>query len=158
MERIEFQLNIYRSALDELSGPEQEMLVTAREKARTAYAPYSKFGVGAAILFDDGSIISANNQENAAYPSGLCAERVALFMAGSNYPGKKIKKILIVVDAAFKEKDRIYAPCGGCRQVMSEYEHKQDEAFEVLFEGPEGFITRALSVKDLLPFTFELKP
>lgn len=157
MEKVEFHLNIYRSNENELNSTEKSLFQLAREKARTAYAPYSGFGVGAALLLEDGMLLSANNQENAAYPSGLCAERVALFMSGSNYPDKKIKKIAIAIHSTLKENERVYAPCGACRQVISEYEHRQNDSIEILFEGPNGYITRALSIKDLLPFTFELK-
>lgn len=158
MERLELRLNLYRSAESELSSMDQELLVKAREMARQAYAPYSGFGVGAALLLADGTILGANNQENAAYPSGLCAERVGLFMAGSQYPGVAVCKLVIAIHSVHKDPRRVYAPCGGCRQVISEYEHKQQSPIQVLFEGPEGFMTIAQGINDLLPFTFELNP
>jgi cytidine deaminase len=157
MERLDVRLNLFRSSETELSGMDQELLVRARRMAATAYAPYSGFGVGAAVLLDDGQILTGNNQENAAYPSGLCAERVVLFHAGANFPGRKIRKLMIAIHSGKKEPQRVYAPCGGCRQVISEYETKQQEPIEILFEGPEGYITIAPGISDLLPFTFELK-
>jgi len=158
MERLEYKLNLYRTAETELESLEQELLIRAREMASHAYAPYSNFGVGATLLLDDGTILTGNNQENAAYPSGLCAERVVLFLCGSNYPGRKVRKLMVAVRSGRKDAERVYAPCGACRQVISEYEIRQQEPIEIFFEGPEGYITIAKSISDLLPFTFELKP
>lgn len=125
-------------------------------KARSrAYAPYSKFSVGCAILLEDGSIIQGNNQENAAYPSGLCAERVAIFAAGANHPGKKILKLAIAaspMDDSFKKP---VPPCGACRQSIAEYENNQSDPIELLFMGADGPVLRAHSMGDLLPLIFD---
>ena len=121
---------------------------------KKAYAPYSKFRVGAAILLDNGAIIGGSNQENAAYPSGLCAERVAIFYAGAQHPEAKILKIAISATSDnFASKTPI-PPCGACRQSISEYEQRQQTPIEIYFMGQEGAVYRADSIADLLPFSF----
>lgn len=137
---------------------ETKMLVNkAKEAAEKAYAPYSNFLVGAALLLEDGTIIVGNNQENAAYPSGLCAERTALFYFGSLNSGKKIKKIAVT---ARKRNDKNFiavTPCGACRQVMSEFENIQIDNIEVLMQSDNDNWLLCHSVSDLLPFTFSSK-
>lgn len=119
-----------------------------------AYAPYSNFKVGAVVLFDDGTLTEGNNQENAAYPSGLCAERVALFSAHSIYPEKHIKALFIAAQGDIEAPENPTAPCGACRQVMLEYEVFQEEPFEVLLIHPSGKIYKFHSAGDLLPLAF----
>lgn len=129
-----------------------ELAIEARNKA---YSPYSKFNVGAAILLDNGKIVTGSNQENAAYPSGLCAERVAIFQAGALYPDAKIETIAIT---ATSQKHKVKAPippCGSCRQAIAEYETKQEEAIEIYFMGEEGDIMKSESLADLLPLSFK---
>lgn len=125
--------------------------IDARENA---YAPYSNFQVGAAVLMENDEVVIGNNQENASYPSGLCAERVAVFQAGAKYPGVKI--ICIAISAASKNYlvDRAVAPCGNCRQSISEYEVKQDAPIELLLMGKTGEVLRCDSVADILPLSF----
>jgi cytidine deaminase len=125
-------------------------------KARgNAYAPYSKFHVGAALLLDNGEIVLGNNQENAAYPSGMCAERVAVWQAGSLFPGVKIKKLAISASSTITKVDKPIGPCGACRQTLSEYEINQKEPFPVIFMGEVGEIVKTPSLLSLLPFSFD---
>ncbi len=132
-------------------------MVQAEEIRKKAYAPYSKFRVGAAILLDNNKIIVGSNQENAAFPSGLCAERVALFQAGSIYPEAKILKIAI----SAKSDERITTipipPCGACRQSIAEYEIKQNNPIEIYFMGETGVIYKSESLKNMLPLLFDKK-
>jgi len=126
----------------------------AIEARGNAYAPYSNFQVGAAVLLENGVIVLGNNQENAAYPSGLCAERVAIFYAGANYPGVAIKAVAISANAALQPLEKPAAPCGNCRQSMAEYEQKQQSPMAVFFMGASGSVILCESVLHLLPFAF----
>ena len=138
----------------ELTKEIQSLMSKAVEARKKAYAPYSKFRVGAAMLLDNGEIVLGSNQENAAYPSGLCAERVAIFYAGANFPDSKILKIAVSATSDnFVSKTPI-PPCGGCRQSLSEYEQKQNEPIEIYFMGEEGEVYKSDSIADLLPFSF----
>ncbi|MDB4047651.1 cytidine deaminase [uncultured Polaribacter sp.] len=135
---------------------EDQMLMNKAIKARgNAYAPYSKFHVGAALLLDNGEIVLGNNQENAAYPSGMCAERVAVWQAGSLFPGVKIKKLAISASSTITKVDKPIGPCGACRQTLSEYEINQKEPFPVIFMGEVGEIVKTPSLLSLLPFSFD---
>ncbi len=134
--------------------PEQDAILyqKAREAAESAYAPYSNFQVGAALLLDDGTIFAANNQENIAYPSGLCAERVALFAVFSRFPDAKIHTIAIVA----KHHDAWVAvsPCGACRQVMSECEKRSGQKMRILFTSQNDSVLLFHGIESLLPFAF----
>jgi len=150
---INFEFEEYHSLTD-LPDDERELLEKARLASANAYAPYSLFHVGAALLFDDGTTMIGNNQENVAYPSGLCAERVAFFAAGAQFPGKKIKKVAVI---AFSENFRVeepVAPCGACRQAMSEYEIKQEEPIRLLMAGMGGKVYAVDGITHLLPLVF----
>jgi cytidine deaminase len=126
----------------------------AKDATNHAYAPYSKFLVGAAVLLEDGNIVTGTNQENAAYPSGMCAERVALYSAISQYPDAKISKIAVVAKKK-GGKDLLPATsCGPCRQVMLEFEERQHKPFEILMLNQEHKWVKAPSAKSLLPFCF----
>ena len=143
------------SDMGELDQLDQELVLRARKATETAYAPYSGFRVGTAVLLEGNTIVSGSNQENASYPEGLCAERVALFSAASQYPGKRI---LTVAIAAWDSKTSDFcavAPCGGCRQVMLEFEQKQDLPIKILFPGPGREVLIAPSAETLLPFGFK---
>ena len=129
-----------------------EMAISIRKKA---YAPYSKFRVGVAILLDNGQIVLGSNQENAAYPSGLCAERVAIFQAGAIYPEAMILKLAISATADEKPVASPIPPCGSCRQSIAEYEIKQDLPIEIYFMGAKGAVYKSNSLKNLLPFMFD---
>ena len=143
------------SNLGELSTEDQMLMNKAIEARRNAYAPYSKFHVGAALLLDNGEIVLGNNQENAAYPSGMCAERVAVWQAGSLFPGVKIKKLAISASSTITKVDKPIGPCGACRQTLSEYEINQKEPFPVIFMGEVGEIVKTPSLLSLLPFSFD---
>lgn len=129
-----------------------EKAVAARKEA---YAPYSKFRVGAAVLLDNGEIIQGSNQENAAFPSGLCAERVAVFYAGAKYPNAKIRQIAISAASDVNQTTTPIPPCGACRQSLAEYEVRQEIGIEMYFMGETGVICKSDSLKNLLPFTFD---
>ena len=141
--------------INELSDVDKNLMKVAVEATKTAYAPYSGFNVGAALLMEDGSIIIGNNQENAAYPSGMCAERVAIWKAGSSFPNKKVKKIAITAVSSNKQLDKPVGPCGACRQTLLEYEINQKEDVEVFFMGEIGNVVKTSSIASLLPFSFD---
>jgi cytidine deaminase len=135
----------------------QNLMKEAIVVRKKAYAPYSKFKVGTALLLDNGSIILGSNQENAAYPSGLCAERVAIFQAGAIYPDAKILKMAITAASDDNPTTEPIPPCGACRQSIAEYEIKQDTPIEIYFMGEIGAIYKSDSLKNLLPFMFDKK-
>ncbi len=141
--------------INELSDVDKNLMQAAIKASRNAYAPYSGFSVGAALLMEDDTIIIGNNQENAAYPSGMCAERVAIWKAGSSYPNKKVKKIAITAVSSNKQLDKPVGPCGACRQTLLEYEVNQKEDMEILFMGEIGNVVKANSIASLLPFSFD---
>jgi cytidine deaminase len=142
------------SAASELPEEEQNLLKLAQAATRQAYAPYSNFCVGAALLLADGQTFLGNNQENAAYPSGLCAERTALFGLRANNPDKIIRKIAVTAQR-FGTADFVAAlPCGACRQVMAEYENLQQAPITVLMQADNGQVYRCDSVSALLPLQF----
>ncbi len=138
----------------ELSQEEQNLLGEALNTAGRSYAPYSEFHVGAAVLLENGTIVTGSNQENAAFPSGLCAERVALFYANSQYPGMKIKALAIRAKADHFPVDNPITPCGSCRQVIVEIEHRQQEKIRILMKGETGPVHVVPGIEALLPFTF----
>lgn len=146
--------SVYDS-IDELGDSTKELMFRAIEIRKQAYAPYSKFRVGAAVLLDNGKVVLGSNQESAAYPSGLCAERVAVFQAGSIYPDSKILKIAISATSAIHPTQRPTPPCGGCRQSISEYEQKQKTPIEIYFMGESGVIYKSDSLENLLPLSFD---
>ncbi len=140
---------------DELSQEERELLQAANLALENAYAPYSGFQVGAAVLMADNTIETGANQENAAYPMCLCAERVALAAASARKPGMAATKIAIKVRRKDKAVDRPAAPCGACRQTLSEWEDRYEQKIVVLLQGEKGQIFRINSSKDLLPLSFD---
>jgi cytidine deaminase len=151
---IKTQITIFES-IDELTTIVKGLMNKAIEAKQNAYAPYSKFKVGAAMLLEDGTIITGNNQENAAYPSGMCAERVAIWKVSSEFPNKKILKLAISASSSTQILNEPVAPCGACRQTLSEYEIKQKDKIEVYFMGEVGEIIKTESVLDLLPIAFD---
>jgi len=126
----------------------------ALEATKTAYAPYSLFRVGAAVRLNNGKIASGSNQENVAYPSGLCAERVALFSAAAQYPDATVESIAVTASHDFDEGDDVFSPCGACRQVMAEFEQRSGKDLEVIVKAPNGKVKIFESVSHLLPFSF----
>lgn len=151
--KIGFELLIYDDA-SELSQNDQELLRDASAARENAYAPYSKFKVGAAVLMENGEVVIGSNQENASYPSGLCAERVAIFHAGAKYPGVAVKAIAISASSSKHEVGEPAAPCGNCRQSIIEYEQKQKSPISLLLSSEKGPIYKCTSVADILPLAF----
>lgn len=141
-------------SMDSLDDQTRELMQKAVEVRKQAYAPYSKFRVGAAILLENGKVVIGNNQESAAYPSGLCAERVAIFQAGSVFPNQKILKIVISATSDTHPTKRPTPPCGACRQSISEYELKQESPIEIYFMGELGEVYKSDSLENLLPLSF----
>ncbi|PRX53636.1 cytidine deaminase [Flagellimonas meridianipacifica] len=152
-QHIGFDLYIYEG-IEELPSSERRLLERAISARKNAYAPYSNFQVGAAVLMENGEVVIGNNQENASYPSGLCAERVAVFQAGALYPGVAI--LAIAISAASKNYilDLPAGPCGNCRQSIMEYEIKQRSPISLLLQGQEGPVFKCTSIKDILPLAF----
>ena len=143
---------------ENLPSDEVKLLEQALEATETAYAPHSGFFVGAAVALTDGQVIKGNNQENLAYPSGLCAERTALFYAGSLGKGDQVEKIAIRGRSSRIKLEVPVTPCGACRQVMLEYENLSGKPIIVLMQGEEGPILRLSGVADtLLPFSFNIE-
>ena len=138
----------------ELSADDIELVEKAFDVSKDAYAPYSKFYVGASLRMEDKSIILGSNQENIAYPSGLCAERVALFYAGAIYPNLKVKKICVVAKGDLIPKENWVSPCGSCRQVRAESQNRQKEPIEIILVSQNNRVLFFHSVTDLLPFVF----
>ncbi len=139
---------------DELDTLEKDLIFKAKQTVDNAYAPYSNFKVGAALLLENGEILTSNNQENASFPVGICAERILLAYAHANYPDQKPLKIALV---ARRKGDAQYAtvsPCGLCRQSINEYELKFKHPIEILMLTPGEEILKAKSIGQLLPFKF----
>ena len=151
--QIQIHYNSYK--LDELSEIYKNLMDRSIEAQQNAYAPYSNFKVGAAILLEDGTVFTGNNQENSAFPSGLCAERVAIYACSAQYPNIKIKVIAICANSEKIDINTVLAPCGSCRQSMYEYESKQNKPIRVLLKGVDNEVVEFLSVSDLLPFVFQ---
>jgi cytidine deaminase len=143
------------SSKEALSTADKVLLEEAIKSREQAYAPYSRFKVGAALLLEDGTIVKGNNQENAAYPSGLCAERVAIFAASANHPQKKMLAMAVTCRHSEKPTLTPFASCGACRQVMLEYELVQENPIRTLFYGEDGEVWEVASTKLLLPFFFD---
>lgn len=139
---------------DELSTEEQHLVSEAKKATDNAYAPYSRFLVGSALLLDNGEILMGNNQENASYPVGICAERVVLGYSHARYPECKPLKIAIVAKRRDEARFATVTPCGLCRQTISEYEQRYDHPIEIFMMTPNGEILKASSIDDLLPFKF----
>ena len=149
----EISYDIYSSS-SELPETDQMLLEEAVKATNTAYAPYSNFHVGAAVLLENGQIVQGSNQENAAYPSGLCAERVALFAASSHFPGVKIKAIAITAQFSDSKELLSVSPCGDCRQVMAEYEHRYQTNIRLIMTAEKGKVIVIQDLKTLLPLMF----
>lgn len=151
--QLSTKIEVYVSE-DELLEEERNLLQLAKQVANKAYAPYSNFYVGAAVLLENGKIITGNNQENAAYPSGLCAERVALFYASAEYNTTPIKTIAITCKSPGKIIENPVSPCGSCRQAIAEYEDKYKQAIRIIMSGEKGEVYACNSIADLLPLMF----
>ncbi len=157
MKTTKIEITVYEAgSVNELPAGDAALLKEALAATKQSYAPYSKFNVGAAVLLDNGEIITGSNQENAAYPSGLCAERVALFYANSRFPNVAVKALAISSAVNGVEYDEPAYPCGNCRQVLLECEHRFGMPIKVIMGGAKT-IKIVHSAKDLLPLSFELK-
>lgn len=157
MEKITLEIPLERYKTDaELPDAEQRLLAEARQATHTAYAPYSNFHVGAAVRLDDGTVVTASNQENAAFPSGSCAEQSLIFWVGANHPGKRLEALAVVARPGEGEIYRAVSPCGACRQALLEYENRQGQPIRLLMPGePGGAVTVSPSVAGLLPVKFD---
>ena len=154
IEKISTSYNSY-SSVDDLRPIDKKLLKKAGKILEQAYSVYSGFSVGAAALLDSGEIIAANNQENIAYPSSMCAERVLFYYCKSNFPDCIIEKVAISVKAVEKIIDEPISPCGACRQVMFEYENNQNKKIKILLKGEVGNVYEIDSITDLLPLGFQ---
>ena len=142
------------SSIEEMDPQDQALVKEAIEALKGSYAPYSGFNVGAAVRLEDGTIVRGSNQQNAAYPSGLCAERTAMFAANSNYPGKAMVSLAIVGGFNRQVSPTPCSPCGACRQVMAEYQTLGGKPLSVIMFGTEK-AWKFDRVDDILPFIFD---
>lgn len=147
---------VVRRNVSDLSEEDHTLIKQAEAAADRAYAPYSNFRVGAALALEDGTIVSGNNQENAAYPSGLCAERVAVFAAKANHPNTNINKLMIVVKTENELKQGFTPPCGSCLQVLWDVQNRQQAYISIHIQAPDGAVYSVKNVNQFLPFGFEL--
>ena len=154
MKKLKREFVVDVTAFSELSAADQALLEAAHKAAKAAYAPYSSFRVGAAVRLASGKIVTGSNQENMAYPSGLCAERVAFFAAGAQFPGKRIEAAAVVTDREMPAVD--FSPCGGCRQVMLESENRNGHSIRFLMQPGSGEVVISPNVSQFLPLTFRL--
>ena len=152
--KIESTLYVFDN-VNELPNEALSLMQKAIEARGKAYAPYSKFNVGAALLLDNGEVITGNNQENASYPSGLCAERTAIYYAGSQFPNSKIVRMAISAGSKRNQTTKPIPPCGACRQAIAEYEIKQESPIEIYFMGETGAVAKSNSLANLLPLVFD---
>ena len=151
---ISADLEVYNDET-ELPQDVQGLMSQAVEAREKSYSPYSQFRVGAAILLENGEVVTGSNQENASYPAGLCAERTAIFYAGAKYPKTKILKMALTARSENHKMEVPTPPCGSCRQAIAEYEVKQDQPIEIFFMGEKGKVVKASSISDLLPLIFD---
>lgn len=152
--KIESTFFLYNDVKD-IPADAQQLMQKASIARDNAYAPYSKFHVGAAILLDNKEVVTGSNQENASYPSGLCAERTAIYYAGAKYPKAKILKMAIIAGSTKTITTKPIPPCGACRQAIAEYEIKQESPIEIYFMGETGQVLKSNSLANLLPLLFD---
>ena len=155
MEKKEIKIAYHKAlSADELSAEDRQIFDKAIEAMHNAYAPYSLFKVGCAALLENGEVVKGSNQENMAYPSGLCAERVALFSASANFPGVPIKTLAVVAQPIAEDADMTISPCGSCRQVMVEYERIQHKPIRIITGSANGTLMITGNTQVLLPLAF----
>lgn len=153
MKQIDLTTKITVYSYDECTEVEKSLIDAAKEATSNAYVPYSKFHVGAALLLENGKIITGNNQENAAYPSGLCAERTAVFYANAQYPDQKIEALAVAAFYNEKFTDDLISPCGSCRQVLLEVESRYNSPVKImLYKNGEVYVAESMS--SLMPLSF----
>ena len=153
MPTFSFSFQEYLSASD-FSDDKKRLINQANEIALNAYAPYSKFKVGCAVLLANGTITAGANVENASYPVGICAERTALSHVVTNFPNDKVNSIAISYSTANNDTDEIIFPCGMCRQFILECEARNNEPIELILQSPSGKIIIINQASNLLPFGF----
>lgn len=153
MKKLCIKTSLAPYSMEELSESDRALILEAKEMTKKSYSPYSHFQVGAAALLADGTIVKGSNQENAAYPSGLCAERTTLFAANANHPDQPVKALAIACFTAGHFTDEPGAPCGSCRQVMLETEHRFGQPMRVLLYGEKAVYVFD-KAEDLLPYGF----
>ncbi|MBR4989458.1 MAG: cytidine deaminase [Bacteroidaceae bacterium] len=155
MKEIILQTRVKVCGIDELAAHDREVVEAARKATANSYAVYSGFNVGAAVRLSDGTIVSGTNQENAAYPSGLCAERTALFWANSQYPDKAVEVLAIAARTAQGELEKPIPPCGACRQVILETEKRFNTPIRIILYGTKECYVVEEGIKALLPLSFD---
>ena len=155
MKKVRLAINYDEySSIEEMDPKDQALVREAIEAQKGSYAPYSRFNVGAAVLLEDGTVVRGSNQENAAYPSGLCAERTAMFAAGANHPGKAMVSLAIVGGFGHSVSPTPCSPGGACRQVMAEYQTLSGKPMSVIMFGTDK-VWKFSRVDDILPFIFD---
>lgn len=150
------QINYRVCPFEDLEAEEKNLIIAAKEVAKKAYAPYSKFNVGCAVQLADGKYFCGNNQENASYPCGLCAERTALFYANANYPNIPVIGVAIAAQENGIFSENPPTPCGSCRQALLETETRFGKKIKVILYGTSQVLT-IFCIADLLPFQFDSK-
>jgi cytidine deaminase len=155
MKEMILQTKVKVCAYDELDVEDKKVVDAARAATANSYAVYSHFHVGAAVLLGNGLVVSGSNQENAAYPSGLCAERTTLFWANSQYPEEPVKVLAIAAKTGGKELDVPIPPCGACRQVILETEKRFGNKIRIILYGAEQCYIVEDGIKALLPLSFD---
>jgi cytidine deaminase len=153
MKEINLTTKISVYLLEECTETEKKLIEAAKQATKNAYARYSNFKVGAALLLENGKTITGNNQENAAYPSGTCAERTAVFFANANYPDQRVVAIAVAAYHNGKFTDDVITPCGACRQVLLEVETRYESPMKILMYSDERIYV-VNSIKSLLPLSF----
>jgi cytidine deaminase len=154
--KLEFHYEVFDD-ISELAGEDAALLKSARQVTRSAYAPYSKFFVGAVARLTNGETIAGTNQENASYPVGICAERVLLGNAASQYPGIAVDTMAVSYDSDTLSCDHPISPCGMCRQALLEYETRLSQPIRLILSGQQGKIVIIKAAGSLLPFAFNSK-
>ena len=154
MKKRQLEISYHSCKFEELTPEEKQLVEEARQATYRSYSPYSRFSVGASVLLANGVILSGNNQENAAYPSGLCAERTVLFYANSQHPNQPITMMAIAARSEKGFTEIPITPCGACRQVLAETERRFEQPIRILLYGETETIIID-GVKDLLPFLFD---
>lgn len=151
---LQIPLEIYEQVVD-LPPEDQELLAQARQAALNSWSPYSHFKVGAAVRLANGQILSGSNQENIAYPSGLCAESICMFSAGAQYPDTPIVTLAVTTLSGAENSEELVTPCGVCRQVIAEYRNRYDHPVRILMRGRQGPIYAVPDIHSLLPLMFD---
>ena len=157
MKQINITTKITVYSYEECTEIEKNLIDAAKKATSNAYAPYSHFRVGAALLLENGKIVTGNNQENAAYPSGLCAERTAVFYANAQYPDQKIEALAVAAFYNGEFTNDLISPCGSCRQVLLEVESRYNSPVRILLYNNKNEVYVAESMSSLMPLSFTSK-